>query len=93
MLDGKVSGDCMPRQRQQECSWCLWKSDGETAPELDLRVSVDNYATHKHCGVKSWLYRHLRFYLHFISTSSLVELGGEVVWTSDKWIGEFGEWE
>jgi len=31
---------------------------------------VDNYGTHKHPRVKSWLRRHPRFHLHFIPTSS-----------------------
>ena len=48
----------------------LRKIDSETPPELDLHVIVDNYATHKHPRVKSWLQRHPRFHLHFIPTSS-----------------------
>ena len=31
---------------------------------------MDNYGTHKHPSVKTWLKRHPRFYLHFIPTSS-----------------------
>jgi hypothetical protein len=31
---------------------------------------VDNYGTHKHPRVASWLKRHPRFHLHFIPTSS-----------------------
>ena len=31
---------------------------------------MDNYATHKHPKVKSWLQRHRRFHMHFIPTSS-----------------------
>ena len=31
---------------------------------------MDNYATHKHPTVKSWLARHPRFHLHFTPTSS-----------------------
>ena len=70
MLDGKVIGDCMPRHRHQEFIRFLRKIDGETPPELDLHLIVDNYATHKHPRVKSWLHRHPRFHLHFIPTSS-----------------------
>src|SRR5437867_11719911 len=70
MLDGKVIGDCMPRHRHQEFIRFLKKVDGETPPELDLHLIVDNYATHKHPRVKSWLRRHPRFHLHFIPTSS-----------------------
>ncbi len=70
MLDGKVIGDCMPRHRHQEFIRFLKKIDGETPAELDLHLIVDNYVTHKHPRVKSWLRRHPRFHLHFIPTSS-----------------------
>ena len=70
MLDGTVIGDCMPRHRHQEFIRFLGKIDAETVPELDLHLIIDNYATHKHPRVKSWLRRHPRFHLHFIPTSS-----------------------
>src|SRR3989454_256758 len=70
MLDGKVIGDCMARHRHQEFIRFLKKIDGETPSELDLHLIVDNYGTHKHPRVKSWLRRHPRFHLHFIPTSS-----------------------
>ena len=70
MLDGTVIGDCMPRHRHQEFIRFLDKIDAETVPDLDLHLIIDNYATHKHPRVKSWLRRHPRFHLHFIPTSS-----------------------
>jgi transposase len=70
MLDGKVIGDCMPRHRHQEFIRFLKKIDGETPAGMDLHLIVDNYGTHKHPRVKSWLQRHPRFHLHFIPTSS-----------------------
>jgi transposase len=70
MLDGKVIGDCMPRHRHQEFIRFLKKIDTETPAGLDLHLIVDNYGTHKHPRVKSWLRRHPRFHLHFIPTSS-----------------------
>jgi transposase len=70
MLDGKVIGDCMPRHRHQEFIRFLKKIDAETPAELDLHIIVDNYGTHKHPRVKSWLRRHPRFHPHFIPTSS-----------------------
>jgi transposase len=70
MLDGKVIGECMPRHRHQEFIRFLHRIDVETPSELDLHIIVDNYATHKHPRVKSWLLRHPRFHLHFIPTSS-----------------------
>ncbi len=70
MLDGKVIGDCMPRHRHQEFIRFLKKIDSETPSDLDLHLIADNYGTHKHPRVKSWLRRHPRFHLHFIPTSS-----------------------
>ena len=70
MLDGQVIGECMPRHRHQEFIRFLTTIDVETPAELDLHMIVDNYATHKHPRVKSWLKRHPRFHLHFIPTSS-----------------------
>lgn len=70
VLDGKVIGDCMPRHRHQEFIRFLKKIEAETPPSLDLHLVVDNYGTHKHRRVKSWLKRHPRFHLHFTPTSS-----------------------
>jgi transposase len=70
LLDGKVIGDCMPRHRHQEFIRFLNQIDAETPSEVDLHLIVDNYGTHKHPRVKSWLRRHPRFHLHFIPTSS-----------------------
>jgi len=70
MLDGKVIGDCMPQQRHQEFIRFLKRIDTETPAEAELHLIVDNYGTHKHPRVKSWLRRHPRFHLHFTPTSS-----------------------
>lgn len=70
MLDGTVIGDCMPRHRHQEFIRFLKKIDSETPAGLNLHLIVDNYGTHKHPRVKSWIRRHPRFHLHFIPTSS-----------------------
>ena len=60
----------MPRHRHQEFIRFLKRIDSETPPKLALHLIVDNYGTHKHPRVKSWLERHPRFHLHFIPTSS-----------------------
>src|SRR3989338_6012176 len=70
MIDGKVIGDCMPRHRHQEFIRFLQLINVQTPADLDLHLIVDNYGTHKHARVKSWLKRHPRFQLHFIPTSS-----------------------
>ena len=55
MLNGKVIGDCMPRHRHQEFIRFLNRMETETPTELDLHLIVDNYSTHKHARVQSWL--------------------------------------
>jgi len=70
MLDGTVIGDCMPRHRHQEFIRFLQLISVKTPLDLDLHLIVDNYGTHKHPRVQSWLKRHPRFHLHFIPTSS-----------------------
>ena len=70
MLEGKLIGTCMAQHRHQEWIKFLRQIDEETPSDLDLHMIVDNYATHKHPRVKSWVKRHPRFHLHFIPTSS-----------------------
>jgi transposase len=70
MLDGKVIGECMPRHRHQEFIRFLKRVDSDTPENIELHLVVDNYCTHKHKRVKSWLARHPRFHLHFTPTSS-----------------------
>ncbi len=70
MLDGKMIGTCMPRHRHQEWIKFLQLIDEQTPSGLDLHLIVDNYNTHKHPKVQSWLKRHRRFHVHFIPTSS-----------------------
>jgi transposase len=70
LAEGKIIAECMSRHRHQEWIKFLKKIDAETPGDLDLHLIVDNYATHKHPKVKSWLKRHPRFHVHFIPTSS-----------------------
>lgn len=70
LLTGKLIGTCLAKHRHQEWLRFLRLIDRQTAPELDLHLIVDNYATHKHPTVQQWLVRHPRFHLHFIPTSS-----------------------
>ena len=69
LLDGVVIGDCMPQHRHQEFIRFLKRVDSQTPPGLNLHLIVDNYATHKHPRVLSWLRHHPRFHLHFTPTS------------------------
>ncbi len=70
MVCGKVISTCMERHRHQEWIKFLDLIDEQTDSNLDIHLIVDNYATHKHAKVKSWLTRHPRFHVHFIPTSS-----------------------
>ena len=70
LAEGRLIGTCMPRHRHQEWIKFLKLIDQQTPADLDLHLIIDNYATHKHARVKSWLKRHRRFHVHFIPTSS-----------------------
>lgn len=82
IMEGKVIGQCYPRHRHQEFIKFLRQLDQEFPEELNLHLVVDNYGTHKHARVRSWLKRHPRFVLHFIPTSSS--------WLNqvERWFGE-----
>ena len=82
ILEGKVIGQCFPRHRHQEFLRFLRQLDDEFPEKLKLHLVLDNYGTHKHPKVQSWLQRHPRFTLHFIPTSSS--------WLNqvERWFGE-----
>lgn len=69
-LDGTVVGTQMKRHRPQEWIRFLELIDQQTPEEKQLRLIVDNDATHKHPQVKRWLKKHPRFHLHFTPTSA-----------------------
>jgi transposase len=70
VLKGEVIGHCMPRHRHQEFLKFLQMIDRSTARDLDIHCIVDNYGTHKHLKVRTWMEKHPRFHFHFIPTSS-----------------------
>ncbi len=70
LAEGQLIGTCMPRHRHQEWIKFLKLIDQQTPAELDLHLIVDNYTTHKHPKVKTWLKHHSRFHMHFTPTSS-----------------------
>ncbi len=82
ILEGKVIGQCFPRHRHQEFLKFLRHLDEGFPEKLKLHLVLDNYGTHKHPKVQSWLQRHPRFTLHFIPTSSS--------WLNqvERWFGE-----
>ncbi len=70
VADGKVIGQCQARHRHQEWLQFLKLIEERTPDDRQLHLILDNYATHKHPKVKSWLAKHPRFHLHFTPTSA-----------------------
>ena len=66
---GQVTDACYPRHRHQEFLKFL-KKTAAAYPGTDLHVICDNYATHKHADVRTWLARpqNNRVTLHFTPT-------------------------
>ena len=65
---GAVIAECKPRHRHQEFLSFLRRIDKEVPPELDVHLIVDNYCTHKHAKVRSWLAQRSRFHVHYTPT-------------------------
>src|SRR5206468_330651 len=57
---GAVIGQCMKRHRHHEFLRFLRTIHRQTPKKLDLHLILDNYATHKHSNVKTWLAKHPR---------------------------------
>lgn len=60
----------MSRHRHQEFLRFLRTIDRNVPKALDLHLVIDNYATHKHAKVETWLKWHSRFHFHFTPTSA-----------------------
>ena len=67
---GAVFTECKPRHRHQEFLAFLRRLDECIPPELDVHLIVDNYATHKHPKVRTWLTRRPRYQIHYTPTYS-----------------------
>ena len=65
---GKVTDRCYDRHTNAEFLDFL-KLVARTYPRRQLHVVCDNYATHKHPNVQTWLAKHPRVQLHFTPTS------------------------
>ena len=67
---GQVTDACYPRHRHQEFLKFL-KKIAAAYPGVALHVVLDNYATHKHQDIRTWLARaeNQRITLHFTPTS------------------------
>ena len=52
---------CKPRHRHQEFLAFLRRLDDTIPADLDVHPIVDNYATHKHPRVRTWLAQRPRY--------------------------------
>jgi putative transposase len=67
---GTVFTACKPRPRHQEFLAFLRRLDACIPEKLDVHLVVDNYATHKHPKVRTWLAQRPRYHIHYIPTYS-----------------------
>ena len=67
---GSVTGECYQQHTHKEFLTFLKTVERQTDKEKDLHIIVDNYATHKHEKVRTWVKRHPRVFLHFTPTSA-----------------------
>jgi transposase len=82
VLQGRVVGHCFERHRHQEFLRFLRRLDQEFPGQIGLHLVLDNYGTHKHPNVQTWLQRHPRFVCHYVPTRSS--------WLNlvERWFGE-----
>jgi putative transposase len=67
---GTVFTECKPRHRHQEFLSFLRRLDDCIPADLDVHLIFDNYATHKHAKVRTWLAQRPRYQVHYRPTYS-----------------------
>ena len=67
---GKIIGRCYPRHRGREFLSFLREIERNVPPNLDVRLIMDNYATHKTPAIRKWLDARPRWHVHFTPTAS-----------------------
>jgi transposase len=65
---GRVITQTKRRHRHQEFLAFLRHIDRSVPGDLDVHLIIDNYATHRHAKVRTWLARRPRFHVHFTPT-------------------------
>ena len=68
VASGNVITQCKPHHRHQEFLSFLKHIDRNVPKELDIHMVVDNYATHKHPKVRTWIAAHPRYHVHYTPT-------------------------
>ena len=77
IADGTVIASTHRRHRAAEFKKFLAKIDQNVPEHLDVHVICDNYGTHKHPTVNTWLAAHPRFHMHFTPTYSSLSTSAE----------------
>ena len=70
VADGTVITSLHRRHRAIEFKKFLTKIEDQVPEDLDIHLICDNYGTHKHPIIKTWLAGHPRVQLHFTPTYS-----------------------
>jgi transposase len=70
VADGTVIGKTYRSHRASEFKKFLALIDAQVPADVDVHVICDNYSTHNHPTVQTWLGRHPRFTMHFTPTYS-----------------------
>ncbi|MEW6248786.1 MAG: IS630 family transposase [Nitrospirota bacterium] len=65
---GTVLSQCRRRHRHQEFLAFLRHVDTSVPQDLDIHLIIDNYATHKHPKVRTWLAMRPRYHVHYTPT-------------------------
>ena len=68
VASGEVLAQCKRRHRHQEFLSFLKHIDQNVPTDLDIHLICDNYTTHKHPKVRTWLARRPRYHLHYTPT-------------------------
>ena len=76
---GAVFTECKPRHRHQEFLSFLRSLEAGVPADLDVHLVADNYATHKHPKVRTWLAQRPRFHMHYTHLLVVAESGGTLV--------------
>jgi len=70
IANGKVFTACKPRHRHQEFLSFLRHLEQNVPRAYEVHLIVDNYATHKHPKVRTWLAQRPRYQMHYTPTYS-----------------------
>jgi putative transposase len=68
VASGAVIAQCKPRHRHQEFLAFLRHLDRNLPADLDVHLIIDNYGTHKHPKVRTWLAARPRYHVHYTPT-------------------------